>query len=159
MCENWARSDDFASIRYSPNAIEVTENPSEITIAIALLFAELSLNHQPLVLQGSSVFKKVALKSAIQYKFPISFAYKLTQIVFLLLKEALALERKNFVANAGSIFSKQSERTKLALSTANQIFQRIQVIKALSSPKSRVHQSRKSFCRAWRLYLPLSSLA
>ena len=101
------KTDDFGSIRNSANGIEVTENASETTIAIALLLSHEAMNHQPLILLGSPVFKKAALKSAVLYDLPISFTDKLTQNEFLRQKEARSLERKNFVANGGTIITKR----------------------------------------------------
>ena len=101
------KTDDFGSIRNSANGIEVSQNASETTIAIALLLSLEAMNHQPLILHGSPQFQKAVLQAAIQDDLPVSFADKLTQNEFLRLKEALALERKNFVANGGSIFSKR----------------------------------------------------
>ena len=101
------KTDDFGSIRNSANGIEVTENASETTIAIALLLSHAAMNNQPLILHGSPRFQKAVLQAAIQNDLPVSFADKLTQIEFLRQKEALALERKNFVANGGTIIDKR----------------------------------------------------
>jgi len=101
------KTDDFGSIRNSANGIEVTENASETTISIALLLSYAAMNNQPLILHGSLRFQKAVLQAAIQNDLPISFADKLTQIEFLRQKEALALERKNFVANGGTIITKR----------------------------------------------------
>ena len=65
------------------------------------------MNHQPLILCGSSHFQKAVLHAAILDDLPVSFADKLTQNEFLRLKEALALDRKNFVANGGKIITKR----------------------------------------------------
>ena len=101
------KTDDFGSIRNSANGIEVTENASETTIAIALLLSHAAMNNQPLILHGSPQFQKAVLQAAIQNDLPISFVDKLTQIEFLRQKEALVLERKNFVAKGGSIITKR----------------------------------------------------
>ena len=101
------KTDDFGSIRNSSEGIEVTENASDTTIAIALLLAHETLNHQPLILYGSSEFKNAALKTAVEYDLPIFFTDTLTQSEFLLQKEARSLERKNFVANGGTTITKR----------------------------------------------------
>ena len=45
-------------IRNTQRGIEVTEQASETTIATALLLAAQTMNHQPLVINGSEEFKK-----------------------------------------------------------------------------------------------------
>lgn len=65
------------------------------------------MNHQPLILRGSSNFQKAVLQAAILDDLPVSFADKLTQNEFLRLKGALSLDRKNFVANGGKIIIKR----------------------------------------------------
>ena len=101
------KTDDFGSIRNSANGIEVTENASETTFAIALLLSHEAMNHQPLILHGSPRFQKAVLEAAIQNDLPVSFADKLTQNEFQRQKEALALERKNFIANGGKIITQR----------------------------------------------------
>ena len=101
------KTDDFGSIRNFTNGIEVTENASETTIAIALLLSHEAMNHQPLILLGSPLFQKAVIQAAIQDDLLVSFADKLTQNEFLRLKAALAFERKNFVAKGGSIITKR----------------------------------------------------
>ena len=101
------KTDDFGSIRNSANGIEVSQNASETTIAIALLLSHQAMNNQPLILHGSPQFQKAVLQAAIQDDLPVSFADKLTQNEFLRLKEVLALERKKFVANGGTILTKR----------------------------------------------------
>ncbi len=101
------KTDLFGSIRNSNDGIEITENVSPTTISIALLLAHESMNHQPLILRGSPNFQKAVLQAAILDDLPVSFADKLTQNEFLRLKEALALDRKNFVANGGKIIIKR----------------------------------------------------
>lgn len=101
------KTDLFGSIRNSNDGIEITENASPTTISIALLLAHESMNHQPLILHGSPNFQKAVLHAAILDDLPVSFADKLTQNEFLRLKEALALDRKNFVANGGKIITKR----------------------------------------------------
>ena len=101
------KTDDFGSIRNSANGIEVSQNASETTIAIALLISYQAMNHQPLILHGSPLFQKAVLQAAIQDDLPVSFADKLTQNEFLRLKEVLSLERKNFVAKGGTFLTKR----------------------------------------------------
>lgn len=77
------KTDDYGSIRNSAQGIEVTEKASAETIAIALVLASHTMNNQPLILHGSSQFKKATLKTAIQYDLPISFDDILMQKEFL----------------------------------------------------------------------------
>lgn len=60
------KTDDFGSIRNSANGIEVTENASETTIAIAILLSNAAMNNQPIILHGSPQFQKAVLQAAIQ---------------------------------------------------------------------------------------------
>ena len=56
------KTDDFGSIRNSKNGIEVTENSSPTTLSIALMLADETMNHQPLILNGSKISKNLFLK-------------------------------------------------------------------------------------------------
>ena len=67
------KTDDYGSIRNTARGIEVTQNASEETIAIALVLAAQTMDNQPLVLHGSDEFKKEALKTAVLKDLPISF--------------------------------------------------------------------------------------
>ena len=56
------KTDDFGSIRNSAQGIEVSENASPITLSIALILADETMNHQPLILSGTSNFKNLSSK-------------------------------------------------------------------------------------------------
>ena len=99
------KTDDFGSIRNSKNGIEVTEKASPTTLSIALMLADETLNHNPLIINGSADFKKSVLKAAIIDNLPISFADKLLQNEFKHQKENIENDRKNFVANGGTLIS------------------------------------------------------
>ncbi len=101
------KTDDFGSIKNSERGIEVTENFSHTTIAIALLLADRALNHQPLIINGSPDFHKSVLKVALQDNLPISFHDKLMQETFELRKRENETERRNFLANGGKIVTKR----------------------------------------------------
>ena len=62
------KTDDYGSIRNTQRGIEVTQNASEETIAIALVLASHLMNHQPLIIHGSNDFKKAVLKTVEQYR-------------------------------------------------------------------------------------------
>ena len=97
------KTDDFGSIKNSERGIEVTENFSHTTIAVALMLADKALNHQPLVINGSPGFHKAVLKVALQDNLPISFHDKLMQETFELRKREKETERRKFLANGGKI--------------------------------------------------------
>ena len=99
------RTDDFGSIRNSERGIEVTENFSHTTIAIALMLADKTLNHQPLIISGSSDFHKAVLEVALQDNLSISFHDELMQETFELRKQKKETEREKFLASGGSIIS------------------------------------------------------
>ena len=99
------KTDDFGSIRNSQRGIEVTENFSHTTIAIALMLADKTLNHQPLIINGSPDFRKTVLQVALQDNLYISFHDKLMQETFELRKQRKENERRKFLANGGSIIS------------------------------------------------------
>ena len=99
------KTDDFGSIRNSERGIEVTENFSHTTITIALMLADKTLNHQPLIINGSPDFRKTVLQVALQDNLPISFQDKLMQETFELRKQRKENERRKFLASGGSIIS------------------------------------------------------
>lgn len=68
------QTDNFGCIKNSANGIEVSDNASPTTLSIALLLADNSMNHQPLVISGSDDFKESVIKAAILADLPISFA-------------------------------------------------------------------------------------
>ena len=100
------KTDDFGFIRNSENGIEVTENFSPTTLAIALTLADTTMNHQPLIISGSPYFKKSVINAAIYFNLNISFADKFMQEEFTHQKETLENDRKKFIANGGVLFTK-----------------------------------------------------
>ena len=101
------KTDDFGSIRNSERGIEVTENFSHTTIAIALLLADKALSHQPLIINGSPDFHKAVLQVALKNNLSISFQDKLMQGTFELRKREKEIERRNFFATGGKIVTKR----------------------------------------------------
>ena len=99
------KTDDFGSIRNSEQGIEVTENSSPTTLAIALMLAKETLEHQPLTLSGSPDFQKSVLNAALLFDLDISFADKLLQNQFLKLKEQIVYDRRIFSNSGGTIVS------------------------------------------------------
>ncbi len=61
------KTDDFGSIRNSANGIEVTENFSPTTLAVALSIANKTMNHQPLMISSLPHFKQSVLQSALDF--------------------------------------------------------------------------------------------
>ena len=101
------KTDDFGSIRNSPQGIEVTEHSSPTTLTIALMLANETMNHKPLIISGSANFKKAVIEAALLADLPISFADSILQTDFIKQKELLDNDRKNFVANGGVIINKR----------------------------------------------------
>ena len=77
------KTNDFGLIRNTQSGIEVTENASETTIAVALLLAAETMNQQPLIIKGSEEFKREVLKTAVLQDLPISFDDLLMQREFM----------------------------------------------------------------------------
>ena len=96
------KTDDFGSIKNSSQGIEVTENASPTTLSIALMLADETMNHQPLILNGSKNFKKSILEAAVQSDLHISFSDKRLQNEFIRRKDLIANERKRFIDNGGT---------------------------------------------------------
>ena len=76
------KTDDFGSIKNSQRGIEVTNNASLTTIAIALILADETMEHKPLIINGSSAFRKSVLIVAAQANLNLSFQDKLMQRAF-----------------------------------------------------------------------------
>ncbi len=107
------KTDDFGSIRNSENRIEVTENSSPTTLAVALTLADKTMNHQPLIISGSPNFKQSVLQAALVFNLDISFADKLMQNEFVRRKSIIQNERKKFISSGGTLISKRPSSTKI----------------------------------------------
>ncbi len=107
------KTDDFGSIRNSKSGIEVTENFSPTTLAVALTLADKTMEHQPLVISNSPNFKKSVLQAALDFNLNISFADKIMQDEFVRRKEIIQSERKNFIKNGGSLITKRPNPKKI----------------------------------------------
>ncbi len=105
------KTDDFGSIRNTQRGIEVTQNASEETIAIALVLASHVMNHQPLIINGSEEFKKAVLKTAVLQDLPISFDDLTFQNDFLRYKEVDYPDRKKFAINTAQKILQHIEKT------------------------------------------------
>ena len=112
------KTDDFGSIRNSESGVEVTENYSPTTLAVALTLADKTMNHQPLVISNSPNFKKSILQAALDFNLNISFDDKFMQDEFVRRKEILQNERKNFIKSGGSLISKRP-KPKIIFSPAH----------------------------------------
>ena len=86
------KSDDFGSIKNTARGLAVTENASLTTISIALMLANETMGHKPLVIDGSPDFHKKAMEAALQANLPISFQDKMMQREFLRKKERIENE-------------------------------------------------------------------
>ena len=101
------KTDNFGGIRNTENGIEVTEKASMTTIAVALMLAEETMNHKPLIISGSNEFLRKVIDTAIFDNLPISFADKRMQSELIKQKEINDIERRNFIAKGGKIYTKR----------------------------------------------------
>ena len=106
------KTDDYGSIRNTARGIEVTQNASEETIAIALVLATQTMDNQPLILRGSDEFKKEALKTAVQKDLPISFYDLSFQRDFIHYKRGDYPDRKKFAIVTAQKILEQEEKQK-----------------------------------------------
>ena len=125
------KTDDYGSIRNTARGIEVTQNASEETIAIALVLAAQTMDNQPLILQGSEEFKKEALKTAILKDLPISFDDLSFQRDFIHYKSGDYPDRKKFALHTAQKILEQEEKQKHM--NAQEHFQYINREKAYSN--------------------------
>lgn len=102
------KTDNFGSIRNTAQGIEVTEKASLTTIAVALMLADETMNHKPLIISGSNDFIRQVLDTAIFENLPISFADKKIQTELRRQKEKNDIERRNFIANGGKIITNRA---------------------------------------------------
>lgn len=107
------KTENFGSIRNTENGIEVTEKASLTTIAVALMLADETMNHQPLIISGTNEFIKKVIATAIFDNLPVSFADKRIQNEVRRLKEKKDIERRNFIAKGGKIFTKRTNSQPL----------------------------------------------
>ena len=105
------KTDDYGSIKNTARGIEVTQNASEETIAIALVLAAQTMDNQPLVLHGSDEFKKEALKTAVLKDLPISFDDLSFQRDFIHYKCGDYPDQKNFAINTAQKILQHMEKT------------------------------------------------
>ena len=105
------KTNDYGSIRNTARGIEVTQNASEETIAIALVLAAQTMDNQPLVLHGSNEFKKEALKTAVLKGLPISFDDLSFQRDFIHYKCGDYPDQKNFAINTAQKILQNIEKT------------------------------------------------
>ena len=99
--------DDFGSIKNSQRGIEVTDNASLTTISIALVLADESMGHKPLIINGSPDFHKKVMEATLEANLPISFQDKMMQREFERQKGLIENDRKKFIASGGKIISKR----------------------------------------------------
>ena len=102
------RTDNFGSIRNTADGIEITEKASLTTVAVALMLADETMNHKPLIISGSNEFIRKVLDTAIFANLPISFADKRIKNEFRRQKEKNDIERRNFIANGEKIFTERA---------------------------------------------------
>ena len=71
------------------------------------------MNHQPLIISGSSNFKQSVLQAALNFNLDISFADKFMQNEFVRRKSIIQNERKKFISSGGTLISKRPSSTKI----------------------------------------------
>ena len=101
------KSDDYGSIRNSERGLEVTENASSTTISIALMLADETMEHKPLMISGSAQFRKKVLEATVKANLPISFQNKLMQREIERRRKMIEDERRKFIADGGRIITKR----------------------------------------------------
>mgnify|MGYP007102009945 CR=1 FL=1 len=102
------KTDNFGSIRNTAEGLEVTEKASLTTIAVALMLADETMNHQPLIISGSKEFIRQVLDTAIFENLPISFTDKRIQNEVRRQKEEKEIERRNYIAKGGKIYTERT---------------------------------------------------
>ena len=93
----------YGSIYNSKKGIAVTNNPSIDTISIAIMLAKESSHHAPLKLTGSNHFKSKCAITAAQSNLDVTFADASIQQKYLIEKEKIEHERRDFTAKGGKI--------------------------------------------------------
>ena len=116
-------TDCFGGIKNSSNGIEISDNASPTTISIALLLADKVMNHQPLIISGSDLFKKSVINAAISDDLPISFADPNLQNLFIHQKELIENERHSFISNGGTLVTHRHNPKPLITSFNRQSIQ------------------------------------
>ena len=101
------KTDNFGSIRNTAEGLEVTEKASLTTIAVALMLADETMKHQPLIISGTNEFIREVLDTAIFENLPISFADKRIQNEVRRQKEKKEIERRNYIAKGGKIYTER----------------------------------------------------
>ena len=99
------KTDDYGSIRNSERGLEVTENASSTTISIALMLADETMEHKPLMMNGSAQFRKKVLEATVKANLPISFQNKLMQRELERRRKMIEDERRKFIAGGGRIIT------------------------------------------------------
>ena len=101
------KTDNFGGIRNTEKGIEVTEKASVTTIAIALMLADETMNHKPLIISGSNEFLRKVIDTAIFDNLPITFSDKRMQNEVERQREKNDIERRNFIAKGGKIYTER----------------------------------------------------
>ncbi len=99
------KTDNFGGIRNTEEGIELTEKASMTTIAVALMLADKTMNHKPLIISGSNEFLRKVVDTAIFDNLPIKFADKRMQNEVERQREINDVERREFIAGGGKILT------------------------------------------------------
>lgn len=101
------KTDDFGSIRNTERGLEVTKNASLTTISFALMLADKTRGHKPLLINCSAQFRKKVLEATEQANLHISFQNKLLQREIERRRKLTENDRRKFIAGGGRIISKR----------------------------------------------------
>ena len=108
------KTDNFGSIRNTSEGIEVTEKASITTVAVALMLADETMNHNPLIISGSNEFIRKVVDTAIFDNLPITFADKRMQNEINRQREKKEIERRNYIASGGKINTERANFKSIA---------------------------------------------
>ena len=95
------QTDNFGAIANTPKGIAVTENPTETTLAIALMIANETMEQQPLVIRGSKNFREKILTAAARSNLDVTFDSREMQAEFQRKKEQFERGRRRFIERGG----------------------------------------------------------
>lgn len=91
----------YGEITHSETGFAIEDNPSLDTIAIGLMVADKTLNHAPLVVNGSELFRAKCVVAAASARLPIQFQDDKLQQLFIKKKEDFYHERRDYREKGG----------------------------------------------------------
>ena len=116
----------FGSIRKTEEGIEVTEKATPTTIAVALMLADETMNHKPLIISGTTNFKKSIMDAAEKFNLEIKFEDRLMEIEIKRRRAKRGKEEKN------------AEQISLVKATAEEILKKLEEEKTTVNAETHV---------------------